>query len=136
LLPSPPRFSDLAPWVDFLAFFNLYLSASLFPFFWARERGFSRTPRKAAAQFFMLSMPAEENTSFCTTTFPPCPQRQSLSFLTLSDLLPLSFPSLGRVDWGVFGFVSGRACRFWVAIDTSGGDRDNSLSLRYISSMV
>ena len=87
------------------AFLTLdYLSASLFPFLWAGQTGvLGDSAGTAAAQFVLSSMPAEEkeNTPFCTTTFPPCALRGILSrFFSLP--LPLSFPSLGRGECGVF----------------------------------
>ena len=119
LLPSQARF------------FNLYLPASLFPLFWAANGGFFWGPRRNGGGPMRHVIDAgrgnrNHSLSAYFRIFPLCPQ------LFLSDLLPLSFPSLGRGDNGISLVCLRARMSIWLSIDPRGGDRDRSLTLWYI----
>ena len=114
---------------------------SLYRLLWGK-RGFGGgSAGTAAAQCVMLPMLAEERETPVAPDISTCPQRSSLAifsrnvvaFPPIFDFLPL-FSWEGRM--GVLGVVLGRACRFWLTIDTGGRNKGRSLSLRYISSLI
>ena len=93
--PPAPLFSTLHPG-SLPRFFDLYLSASLFPFFWAGQTGFFWVSAgTVAAQCVIASTPAEEREMSLATNIPaPCPRFSGLFFFSFCLFpVPLSLGS-------------------------------------------
>ena len=106
--PSPPRFSDLAPWAAFCRFLNLCLSAPL-PSFGRGKQGvcFGLCRNGGGPMRHAIDAGRGKRTHplLHHNIFTLCPQPLSLFFL--SDLLPLSSLLLGGANAEFLGLSRG-----------------------------